>query len=64
MGPFLAMSRPPVRNPLPMEFHGSSLSLSQIREQSNDEYIQPHTPKFPTERKREREREIRKSVDH
>ena len=49
LGPFLAMSRPPVRKPLPIEFQGSSLSLNQIREQSKDEYMQPHTPKLPGE---------------
>ena len=47
LGPFLAMSSPPVRNPLPMEFQGSSLSLNQISEQSNEEYMPPQTPKFP-----------------
>ena len=56
-GPFLAISSPPVRKPLPIEFQGSSLSLSQISEQSKEEYMQPQTPKLPGERERERERE-------
>ena len=55
LGPFLAISSPPVRKPLPIEFQGSSLSLIQISEQSKEEYMQPHIPKLPVGKcKRER----------
>lgn len=37
----------PVMAPLPMEFQGSSLSRTAMRAQSKDEYIPPHTAKFP-----------------
>jgi len=43
----LAASTAPVMAPLPMEFHGSSLPLNPIRQQSKVENKPPHTAKLP-----------------
>ncbi len=50
LGPPLAARILPVMAPLPMEFHGSSLSRIAIRAQSKDEYIPPQTAKLPGEK--------------
>lgn len=43
----LAANTAPVIAPLPMEFHGSSLPLNPIRQQSKVENNPPHTAKLP-----------------
>lgn len=45
----LAASIAPVMAPLPIEFQGSSLSLTAISAQSSVEYRPPQTAKFPRE---------------
>ncbi len=45
--PDLAARMAPVMAPLPIEFHGSSLSRIEMSMQSNVEYRPPHTPKLP-----------------
>ena len=46
-GPPRAANTAPVRAPLPIEFHGSSLRLTPIKQHSNVEKRPPHTPKLP-----------------
>ena len=43
----LAIKIPPVIAPLPIEFHGSSLPLIAIKQQSQVENVPPQTAKFP-----------------
>lgn len=52
LNPLRAASRPPVRAPLVMAFHGSSFCRIAIIEQSMAENMPPHTAKLPGERKR------------